>query len=72
MMKQQDIDALFEAAKSGDKEQIEKIGNAAAASLSREQRDKIEKAMSDSDYLKSVLSSPKAREIIEKLKGDKG
>lgn len=67
-MKQQDIDALFNAAKNGDNKRLSEIGSCAMSSLSDEQREKIEKAMSDPEYLKNVLSSPKAREIIEKLK----
>ncbi len=66
-MKQQDFDALFNAAKSGDNERLSELGNAAAAALSEEQKKKIEKAMSDPEYLKNVLSSQKAREILEKL-----
>lgn len=68
-MKQYDFDALFQAAKNGDNEKMAELGNAAASTLSEEQKRKIEKAMSDPDYLKSVLSSPKAKELMEKLKG---
>ncbi|MBR3768855.1 MAG: hypothetical protein IKL10_11550 [Clostridia bacterium] len=68
-MKQNDFDALFEAAKSGDKKKMEKLGNAAASVLSEEQKSTIEKAMADPDYLRSVLSSPKAQEILKKLQG---
>lgn len=70
-MKQNDIDAFIEAAGDGDKERLEKLGNAAASKLSSEQKEKIEKAMSDPDFLSSLLSSPKAQEIIKKLQGGK-
>lgn len=69
-MNQNDIDALFRAAKSGNKKQMSQAGNAAAANLSDEQKRKVEKAMSDPEYLKQLLSSQKAQEIIKKLKGE--
>ncbi len=69
-MNQNDVDALFRAAKSGNKKQMSDAGNAAAANLSDEQKRTVEKAMSDPEYLKQLLSSQKAQEIIRKLKGD--
>lgn len=69
-MNQNDIDALFRAAKSGNKKQMSDAGNAAAANLSDEQKRTVEKAMSDPEYLKQILSSQKAQEIIKKLKGE--
>ena len=65
-----DIDALMRAAKSGNKKQMSEVGNAAAANLSDEQKRTVEKAMSDPEYLKKLLSSQKAQEIIRKLKGE--
>ncbi len=70
-MKQNDIDALFEAAKSGDKGKMEKLGNAAAASLSEQQKNVVERALSDPEYLKKLLSSEKAQDIMNKLQGGK-
>lgn len=68
-MKQNDIDALFDAAKRGDKKQMEKLGNAAAASLSDEQKNAVEKALSDPEYLKKLLSSQRAQDIMKKIQG---
>lgn len=68
-MNSHDLDKLFDAVKSGNREEMSKVGNAAAANLSEEQKSKIEKALSDPDYLQSVLSTPKAQEILRKLKG---
>lgn len=69
-MNQNDIDALFRAAKSGNKKEMSQAGNAAAASLSDEQKRTVEKAMSDPEYLKQLLSTQKAQEIIRKIKGE--
>lgn len=69
-MNRQEIDALLEAAKNADAEKISVLGNDAAAKLSQEQKSKIEEIMQNPEYLKSVLSSPKARAIIEMLKGE--
>ncbi len=69
-MKQNDIDMLFDAVKSGNKKQMSEVGNAAAAKLSDEQKKTVEKAMSDPEYLKKILASQKAQEIIKKLKGE--
>ncbi len=69
-MNQNDIDALLRAAKSGNKKQMSDAGNAVAANLSDTQKRTVEKAMSDPEYLKQILSSQKAQEIIKKLKGE--
>ena len=71
-MKNNDIDALYEALKSGNKKTMSDVGNAAAANLSDEQKKTVEKAMSDPEYLKKLLSSQRAQEIIKKLKGESG
>ena len=70
-MKQNGFDAFFKAAEKDDKEGLERMGREAASRLSPEQREKIEKAMSDPDFLSSLLSSPGAKEIIKKLQGGK-
>ncbi len=64
-----DFDKLFDAVKKGDGDELEKLGSAAATRLTENQKNDIEKAMSDPEYLKSILSSPKAQEIIKKLQG---
>ncbi|MBR2411949.1 MAG: hypothetical protein IKB08_09540 [Clostridia bacterium] len=50
---------------------MEKLGNAAAASLSEQQKSAVERALSDPEYLKELLSSEKAQNIINKLQGGK-
>ncbi len=70
-MKQSEFDALFDAARSGDAKKLEKAGNLAATSLNEEQKRTIEKALSDPDYLKKLLSSQKAQDIMKKIQGDK-
>lgn len=70
-MRPDDLEKLFSAAEKGDKMSIEKIGKDAAATLSDVQKKNIERAMSDPEYLRSVLSSPKAQEIMKKLQGGK-
>lgn len=69
-MNQNDIDALFRAVKSGNKKEMSDAGNAAAASLSDAQKRTVEKAMSDPEYMKQILSSQKAQEIIRMLRGE--
>ncbi len=68
-MKNSDFDKLFDAAKKGDKNELERLGNAAAANLTEGQKSSIERAMSDPSYLKSILASPAAQEILKKLQG---
>ncbi|MBE6715579.1 MAG: hypothetical protein E7573_01515 [Ruminococcaceae bacterium] len=70
-MNQKDIDALFSALNSGDSRNMEKIGKSAAQSLSEEQRKTVDKALSDPEFLNSVLSSEKAQSILKKLQGGK-
>lgn len=68
-MKQNDLDALFNAAKNGDEKTMEKLGGFAAANLSQTHKETIERAMSDPEYLKNILSSEKAQQILKKLQG---
>ncbi len=70
-MKQNDIDSLFSAAKSGNKRQMSEAGNAAMEKLSDEQKKAVERAMSDPEYLRTLLSSQRAQDIISRLKGEK-
>ena len=69
-MNRKDIDALFGAAKSGNKKEMADVGNSVVENLSDEQRKTVEQAMSDPDYLRALLSTQKAQEIIRKLKGE--
>lgn len=69
-MKHSEFEALFDAAKSGDSKRMERAGNLAATSLNDEQKKTIEKALSDPDYLKRILSSQKAQDIMKKIQGD--
>ncbi len=66
-MKQNDMDRLFSAAKSGNKDEIEKLGSELKTGLSKEQLDTVEKALSDQEFLRNILSSPKAQKILNKL-----
>ncbi len=68
-MKAFDLEKLFDAAKKGDGDELEKLGSAAAARLTENQKNEIEKAMSDPEYLNRILSSPEAGEILRKLQG---
>ena len=68
-MDKNDMDRLFSAAKNGKKDEIEKLGNELKSGLNKEQLESVEKALSDKDFLNSILSSPKAQEILRKLQG---
>ena len=68
-MKQTDFEALFNAAKRGDKQTAERLSAQAAYGLSAENKDKLERALNDPEFLKSVLDSDKARQIMKKLQG---
>lgn len=71
-MNQNDLDSLMKALSGDGGKNAERIGKSAAASLNAEQRKKIEDALADPEYLKSLLSTPRAQEILKKLnKGDK-
>lgn len=64
----EDINELFRAAKNGDKDKAEHIGNELKNSLSHDKREMLEKALDDREYLKQLLSSEKALKVIEDLK----
>lgn len=68
-MKNSDFDALINAAKSGDEKIMEKMGNIAASKLSDDSREKINKALNDPEYLKNILTSEKAKQILKQLQG---
>ncbi len=67
-MQNNDLDALFRATKSGDEQTAAEIGGKMKDRLSEEKRKMLERALSDGDYLKQLLSSEKARNIIDGLK----
>ena len=67
-MQYNDLDALFHAAKNGDEKTAAELGGKMKENLSDEKRQMLERALHDSDYLKSLLSSDRAKQIIEGLK----
>ena len=67
-MQYNDLDALFHAAKSGDEKTAAELGGKMKENLSDEKRQMLERALHDSDYLKSLLASDRAKQIIEGLK----
>ena len=68
-MKNNDLSELFKAAESRDGKRMEKLGNEAINKMSDEQKKTVERALSDPDFLNSLLSSDKAQQIIKKLQG---
>lgn len=67
-MKGNELDRLFRAAKSGDEKTAAKLGGKMKEDLSEEKRKMLERALSDGDYLKQLLSSDKARRIMDELR----
>lgn len=67
-MKENDLDALFNAAKSGDEKTAAELGGKMKESLSEDKKKMLERALTDSDYLKHLLSSEKARRVMDGLK----
>lgn len=70
-MNPNDINRLFEAAKSGDSQKAREAGEAAAGNLSRQQREQLDRALSDGDFLQQLLKSDKAQELLRQF-GKKG
>ena len=66
-MHNNDLDALFNAAKSGDEKTAAAIGGKMKEHLSEDKRKMLERALTDGDYLKQLLSSDKARKIMDGL-----
>ena len=66
-MHNNDLDALFNAAKSGDEKTVAELGGKMKESLSEDKRKMLERALTDGDYLKQLLSSEKARRVIDGL-----
>ena len=67
-MADNELDRLFRAAKRGDEKTAAEIGGKMKEGLSEEKRKMLERALSDNDYLKKLLSSERARSIIDGLK----
>lgn len=67
-MKENELDALFKAAKSGDEKTAAAIGGKMKDSLSEDKKKMLERALTDNDYLKQLLSSEKARRVMDDLK----
>ena len=66
-MKDNDLDRLFHAAKSGDGKTAAELGGKMKETLSEDKRRMLERALTDGDYLKQLLSSEKARSIIDEI-----
>ena len=62
------IDELFNAVKQGKQEEAEQLGSRMKATLSDDKKQMLEKALDDREYLKTLLSSDKAKSVIEELK----
>lgn len=63
-----DFDKLFAAAKIGDEKTAAEVGEKMKDGLSPEKKQMLERALTDGDYLKELLSSDGARRIVEQLK----
>lgn len=68
-MADSDLEKLFGAAKSGDGKTASEISGRLKDSLSPEKREMLERALTDRGFLKELLSSEKAKQIIEGLNG---
>ncbi len=68
-MKNNDLSELFKAAESRDGKKMEKLSNETIKRMSDEQKKTVERALSDPDFLNSLLSSDKAQQIMKKLQG---
>ena len=67
-MQNNDLDALFKAAKSGDEKTAAELGGRMKEALSEDKKRMLERALTDSDYLKQLLASEKARRVMDGLK----
>ena len=66
-MPDNDIDKLFRAAKNGDEKTAAALAGEMKSSLSADKQQLLERALHDNDFLKSLLSSDRAKQIIESL-----
>lgn len=60
-------DELMNAAKSGDREKAERLGNVMKETLSADKKEMLERALKDKEYLKALLESDKAQRILKNL-----
>lgn len=67
-MSNNDIDKLFRAAKNGDEKTAAALAGEMKSSLSADKQQLLERALHDNDFLKSLLSSEKAKQIMDALK----
>ena len=67
-MQYNDLDALFHAAKSGDEKTAAELGGKMKNSLTEEKKQMLERALTDSGYLRELLSSETARRLVDELK----
>ncbi len=59
---------MFHAAKSGDEKTAAELGGKMKNSLSEEKKQMLERALTDSGYLRELLSSETARRLLDELK----
>ena len=67
-MPNNEIEQMLNAARRGDGKTAAEIGGKMKEGLSEEKKKMLERALSDGDYLKTLLSSDRARAIIENIK----
>lgn len=67
-MPNNDIDKLFRAAKNGDEKTAAALAGEMKSSLSADKQQLLERALHDNDFLKSLLSSERAKQIMDVLK----
>lgn len=67
-MPNNDIDKLFRAAKNGDEKTAAALAGEMKSSLSADKQQLLERALHDNDFLKSLLSSERAKQIMDALK----
>ena len=67
-MPNNEIEQMLNAARQGDGKTAAEIGGKMKEGLSEEKKKMLERALSDGDYLKTLLSSDRARAIIENIK----
>ena len=67
-MSNNDIDKLFRAAKNGDEKTAAALAGEMKNSLSADKQQLLERALHDNDFLKSLLSSERAKQIMDALK----
>lgn len=66
-MKFEKYNEFIDAASRGDSKKLQDLGKNAAEKLTDEQKQTIEKALSNPDLLNKMLSTPEAQDIIQKI-----